>query len=158
MPESMPVAKTLSVAAIQHGTVIDHIVSGQAFRILQLLRLIDKPYKITVGMHLPSKQLGYKDLIKIENYSLTQNQANEITVFAPDASINIIKDFAVAEKINPHLPDFIEGVFCCQNPHCITQEEEVKSFFSIKAMGRTVKLTCRFCEKTVDRNQVKVAL
>lgn len=150
--------KTLSVSAIENGTVIDHIHAGQAFRILQLLDLMDKSHQITVGLNLPSKRLKLKDLIKIENVTLTSQQANDIIIFAPHATINIIKQFEVAEKVDTTLPAQIANVFVCMNANCITHSEPVNSFFYIKEQGKQVKLICRFCENIANHNELKVKL
>jgi len=147
---------TLSVTAIKHGTVIDHVTPGQALRILHLLGLVDSRYKVTIGLHLPSKRLGMKDLIKIENRILTENEANEIVVFAPDATINVIENFIVVNKITTRLPHTMKAVFDCPNPACITQTESVDSLFYISSRLRSVKLICHYCDKTFDRDQVNV--
>ena len=149
--------KTVSVAAIQNGTVIDHITSDQTLRIMHMLRLLNKKLKVTVGFNLPSKRMKTKDLIKIEDHVLTNKEANEITVFAPDATINVIKEFEVVQKIITSLPSHICGVFICPNTNCITQKEPVESFFTIKEQGSTqVTVVCRFCEREYDRNEVEV--
>lgn len=150
--------KTLPVSAIHNGTVIDHIPSGQAFRIIHLLSLLDKKHKVTVGLNLPSKRMRLKDLIKIENHHLKNNEANEITIFAPEATINIIQNFEVVDKIITSLPLSISGIFICPNPICITHSEPIESFFYIKEQGKDVKLMCRYCEKTYHRNNVKVKI
>jgi len=49
--------KTLSVSAIQNGTVIDHITPGQTLRIIHMLRLLHKKLKVTVGFNLSSNRL-----------------------------------------------------------------------------------------------------
>lgn len=151
-------SKTLSVAAIQNGTVIDHIPAGQALKIIYLLRLLETNQCVTVGFKLPSNRMKHKDLIKIEDYVLTEEEANKITVFAQEATINVITNFNVEQKIIAHMPKMIEGVFMCPNTGCITHAEPVSSYFSIDEQGVAVKLKCRFCEKSFDRNQVKVAI
>lgn len=150
--------KTLSVAAIQNGTVIDHIASGQALRIIRLLRLLEKKLQVTVGLNLPSKRFKHKDLIKIENHVITNNEANEITIFAPAATINVIRNFEVVDKITTTLPDSIARIFICPNSNCITRTEVVDSFFTIEEHSKQVNLICRFCEKRFDRNKVKVSI
>jgi aspartate carbamoyltransferase regulatory subunit len=150
--------KTLSVSAIQNGTVIDHINSGQALRILHLLELLEKKHKVTLGLNLPSKRMKLKDIIKIENHALKNQEANEITVFAPEATINIIKEFEVVQKITTTLPPSIRAVFSCPNLACITHKEPMETFFHIESQGKQVNLTCKYCEQTFDRNQVKVKI
>ena len=151
-------SKTLSVSAIKNGTVIDHIAPPQALRLIRLLRLLDSKNKVTVGLNLPSKHIGRKDLIKIENRVLTNIEANEIVVFAPQATINIIEDFEVIKKMTTHLPESMASVFICPNPTCITHCEPIESFFYIDEQGRQIKLTCRYCEKVFDRDLVKVGI
>lgn len=148
-------SKTLAVAAIKNGTVIDHIPVGQALRIIQLLNLVQNKHKVTVGLNLPSKQLRCKDLIKIENRILSDAEANEVTIFAPDATINIIENFEVSKKITTSLPATIVGVFVCPNPVCITRAEAVASYFYVEQHARYMKLTCKYCERQFDRDQVK---
>lgn len=125
-------SKTLSVSAIQNGTVIDHINSGQAIRIIYLLDLLEKKHKVTIGLNLPSKTIKFKDIIKIENHTLKNEEANEITVFAPEATINIIQNFEVVKKITTTLPPSISDVFDCPNPACITRTEPVETFLISK--------------------------
>lgn len=150
--------KTLSVSAIQHGTVIDHIHSGQALRIIHLLDLLERKHQVTIGMYLPSKTMKFKDIIKIENLILTNDEANEVTVFAPEATINIIQNFEVAQKITTSLPPHIANVFECPNPECITRTEPVATFFNIDAKSKQINLVCKYCEKTFDRNAVAVKI
>lgn len=150
--------KTLSVSAIQNGTVIDHISSGQTLRIIHMLRLLDKKHRVTVGFNLPSKCMKIKDLIKIEDFILTNKTANEITVFAQEATINIIQNFEVVQKIITTLPTHIQGIFICPNSNCITHDEPIESFFFIKEQGKQVKLICQYCEKTFDRKEVNVKI
>ncbi len=150
-------SKTLSVSAIEHGTVIDHITAGQALRIIHMLRLLDKQLCVTVGLNLSSRRLQRKDLIKIENYQLSKEEANKTTIFASDATINIIKDFSVVEKIKTRLPEHVEEVFVCPNAACITHGEALQSQFMIEDQGAVVKLICVYCEKIFDRNRVKVS-
>lgn len=148
--------KTLSVSAIQHGTVIDHIYPGQALRIIQMLKLIENKHCVTVGLNLSSRRLKHKDLIKIEDHNLEQVDADKIMILAPDATINIIKKFEVIEKIITKLPKYVSAIFTCQNPMCITNAESVETFFEVKEQGKLVKLVCRFCEKVYDRDQLKL--
>ncbi|MEO8402494.1 MAG: aspartate carbamoyltransferase regulatory subunit [Gammaproteobacteria bacterium] len=149
---------TLSVSAIKNGTVIDHIASGQGLRIIHLLSLQNSQLQITIGLRLPSKLIGMKDLIKIEDRILTDEEANEIVVFAADATINIIDNFTVVKKISTHLPSEMKNVFICPNPSCITQSEFIESRFSIEQQLKSIKLACHFCEKVFERDQVEVRI
>lgn len=148
-------SETLPVSAIKNGTVIDHIAAGQAFRIIHLLGLEMSKAKVTIGLHLPSKRLGQKDLIKIEDRVLTAAEANEIVVFSPCATINVIQNFAVTKKISTHLPAIMKKVFICPNLNCITHIECIDSYFYISEERKQIILTCYYCERIYDRDQVK---
>jgi aspartate carbamoyltransferase regulatory subunit len=150
--------KTLSVSAIQDGTVIDHIKAGNALRILSLLGLVASHYQMTLGLNLPSKRIGRKDLIKIESLALTPEQANEVVIFAPNVTINIVKNFEVIEKIKTHLPTNIRDVFICPNLVCISQEKNIGSAFYIEEQAKQMVLTCHYCERSFDRDQLKVKI
>lgn len=150
--------KTLSVSAIENGTVIDHIAAGEALRIIHLLNLLKKKRRITLGLNLSSKRLRLKDIIKIENHFLNVDEANEITIFSPEVTINVIKNFDVVEKITTKLPKSVADVFDCPNPVCITHLESVQTFFYIEEKATEVHLVCKYCEKTFDRHQVKVKI
>jgi aspartate carbamoyltransferase regulatory subunit len=150
--------KTLLVSAIENGTVIDHINAGLALRIINLLKLQDKQCSVTIGLNLPSRQLKLKDLIKIESYILSHEEANDIAIFAPEATINVIKNFEVMDKITITMPKQIQRVFVCSNAACITQTEQVDTFFYIEAQSKQINLICKYCEKKFDRNQMIVRM
>lgn len=146
----------LSVSAICNGTVIDHIPEGQAIRIVELLSLLDRPNPIMIGVHLKSTRLLRKDLLKIENCQLTEDEANKVMAFAPSATINLIEGFQVVKKISARLPESIHAVFICPNPACITRVEPIETVFHLAPDGRNIFLTCHFCEKSFNRDTAEV--
>lgn len=146
--------KQLQVEAICNGSVIDHIPAGQGIKILKLFHLLDTRERITVGLNLPSAALGAKDLIKVENTSLTGDQANQLALFAPHATVNIIENFKVVTKHQLQLPEQIVGVFACPNSNCISHVEPVSSHFSVRAVKGEVRLKCRYCEKSFTQEIV----
>lgn len=139
--------KQLSVAAIENGTVIDHIPAGQGMRIVRLLKLAGHNNKVTLGLNLPSRSMGYKDLIKVEGREISQQEANQIALFAPKATINIIRGFRIERKSNVVLPESISQILSCPNPRCITNHEPVGTCFRVNCLGEKVTLQCDFCEK-----------
>ncbi len=140
--------KTLSVAAIENGTVIDHILAGQGMRIVRLLKLASHKNEVTLGLNLPSQSMGYKDLIKVEGRVITSEEANQIAVFAPKAKINIIDDFQVVKKFPVELPKKVVKMLCCPNPRCITNHDPMDTLFYIRSFGEGVELCCKYCEKS----------
>jgi len=155
MPEKQ---QKLQVEAICNGSVIDHIPAGQGIKILKLFHLLDTQQRITVGLNLPSAALGAKDLIKVENIALTEAQANQLALFAPKATVNLIKDFKVVKKHQLQLPEFIEGIFACPNSNCISHREPVRSRFSVRQVHGDVRMKCKYCEKSFTKEIVSELL
>jgi aspartate carbamoyltransferase regulatory subunit len=139
--------ETLSVAAIEKGTVIDHIPAGSALSIFDLLQLRKFSHCISIGLNLPSQKKGRKDLIKIENHFLQPKEVHDIAIFAPQATINIILNFEVITKMTATLPDAVEKILICPNQHCITHVEPVFTIFFVEEFKRKVQLSCKYCER-----------
>ncbi|HBV40963.1 MAG TPA: aspartate carbamoyltransferase regulatory subunit, partial [Erwinia sp.] len=108
----------------------------------------------TSSATLPSGELGRKDLIKIENTFLTDDQINQLAVYAPHATVNRIDNYDVVGKISPTLPDKIERVLTCPNSNCISRSEPVNSSFAVKKRNDNVQLKCKYCEKEFARHVV----
>ena len=121
--------KTVSVSAIKEGTVIDHIEAGRGLQIVRLLSLLIEEKQMTIGLNLKSPSMGLKDLIKIEDRFLTPSDIDQIAIFAPLATVNVIKNYAVAEKFAIVIPERIEKVFICPNLQCITNAEPISTLF-----------------------------
>ena len=139
--------KQLLVSAIKNGTVIDHIQAGMAAKLLQVLNLGAHKKIVTLGLNLPSKNMGLKDLIKIEDKELTKQEANRIAIFSPQASINIISNYEVTEKFDVTLPEAVHSLIVCPNPKCITNNESMNSDFKVQRANDQIKLQCKYCEK-----------
>lgn len=142
----------LQVEAICKGTVIDHIPAGQGIKILKQLQLLDSNVRITVGFNLPSQELGLKDIIKVENRLFDEMEANELAIFAPGATINVIDEYQVQNKFQMSIPKFIEGVFECPNSNCITHNEPVQSYFSLRQGKHGLQMRCKYCEKSFSQD------
>lgn len=144
----------LLVAAIKDGSVVDHITAGHGFKIVQILRLSAHKKIVTVGLNLPSRAMKHKDLIKVEGRELTPSEGSEVALFAPQATINIIRDYKIVKKFSVVLPKTIEHLIVCPNPKCITNNEKMKSIFHIEQNGG-VLLTCNYCEKTFNEEDIQ---
>ena len=57
----------LVVAAIENGTVIDHIPAEKTYQVVNLLQLEKMETPVTIGYNLPSKKIGKKGIIKVAN-------------------------------------------------------------------------------------------
>lgn len=147
----------LQVEAIKRGTVIDHIPAQVGFKLLSLFRLTETDQRITIGLNLPSGELGRKDLIKIENTFLTDDQINQLAFYAPHATVNRIDDYDVVAKLSPVLPERIERVLTCPNGNCISRTEPVFSSFTVKQRADNLHLKCKYCEKEFTHHVVMAA-
>ena len=99
--------KQLSVSAIESGTVIDHIPANTLFKVISILGLDHIDSQITFGTNLESKKLGRKAIIKISGKFFEDTDINRIALVAPEAKLNIIKDYEVVEKKVVEVPDEI---------------------------------------------------
>ena len=140
------------VAAIQNGTVIDHIPSEKAYQVAQLLKLAQLDTPVTIGYNFRSKKLGRKGIIKVEDKFFTDEEISRLSVVAPKIVLNIINNFEVVEKKTVTTPEEIHGIVKCNNPVCITNNEPMKTYFHVL----NGILTCHYCEKEQDINKVEL--
>ena len=138
---------TMTVEAIENGTVIDHIPAGFGLAILRHFKLDEGGNRITVGFNLKGKR-GNKDLIKIQNIRFDKAEAAQIALFAPTATVNVIENFKVIKKIKPTLPEKVVGIFACPNDNCASHGEPVVGTFTVKTAHNKPRLKCFFCEKS----------
>ncbi len=145
--------KELSISAIKNGTVIDHIPSNVAFNLLHILDIKGINGVISIATNLASKKIGKKGIIKISDKSLTKEEVDKIAVIAPDATVNIIKDYEVKEKIKVAIPLTIDKIIKCSNPNCITNNEEVTTKFYV--LGKEpLKVKCHYCERNIEKEEI----
>lgn len=147
--------KQLVVSAIKEGTVIDHIPAKDLFKVISILGLDHIETYITFGTNLDSKKLGKKAIIKVSKVFFRQEDINRIALVAPEAKLNIIRDYQVVEKMIVEVPDEITGIAKCVNPMCITNKEEVKTKFKV-VNKKEVSLKCHYCEKITDQNNLDI--
>lgn len=147
--------KQLSVSAIENGTVIDHVPAKALFKVIQILGLDHSENQITFGTNLESKKLGKKAIIKISGIYFEDEDINRIALVAPEAKLNIIKDYEVVEKKVVEVPDNIMGIARCMNPKCITNFETVTTRFRVVSK-KNVALKCHYCEKITTQENLQI--
>jgi aspartate carbamoyltransferase regulatory subunit len=143
--------KELKVQPIRNGTVIDHIPPGRAPKVLEVLGL-PRPEGtsiVSAVMNVPSKKTKRKDIVKVEDRELRADELSKIALIAPDVTINIIREFDVAQKSDVELPDTVKGLIDCQNPSCVTNHEPTDAAFDV-LQEDPPQLKCRYCERVVD--------
>ena len=145
----------LSVSAIKNGTVIDHIPANSLFDVIQILGLNKLDKMITFGTNMESKKLGKKAIIKLSEVFFDERDLNRIALVAPQAKLNIIKDYKVVEKWVVEIPDEIVSIAKCVNPKCITNNENVKTRFYVVSKEK-IALKCHYCEKITDKKNLVI--
>jgi aspartate carbamoyltransferase regulatory subunit len=145
--------KQLKVSAIRNGTVIDHIPANNLFKVINILGLYRSDNQITFGTNLESKQYGLKAIVKISDKFFVDEEINRIALAAPQAKLNIIRDYKVEEKKKVEVPDEFTGIVKCVNPKCITNNDNVKPRFRVISK-RDVSLKCHYCEKITDQEHM----
>ncbi|MDP8211157.1 MAG: aspartate carbamoyltransferase regulatory subunit [Candidatus Stygibacter australis] len=144
--------KKMKVRQIENGAVIDHIAAGKALYIAQLLHLVESSLFV-IGSNLQSSKFGKKDIIKIENYILSDAEKHSIALISPRASFVQIQNYDVISKETSDIPDVIEYLIVCPNLTCITNTENMSSRFDINKDNMTVR--CAYCEKKYTVDEVK---
>ena len=144
----------MQVSAIENGTVIDHIPASNLFKVISILHLevIDNP--MTFGSNLESEKLGKKAIVKISDKFFADDEINRIALVAPEAKLNIIRNYQVVEKREVKVPCNIVGIVRCVNPTCITNHEAITPRFKVVSEGE-ISLMCEYCEKITESDQMK---
>lgn len=137
----------LRVSKIRDGTVIDHVTAGQALNVLAVLGIDgDEGFGVSIGMNVPSDTLGRKDIVKVEGRELSQSEVDIISLLAPEATVNIVREFDVIEKNRVERPERVVGLLRCPNRNCITNADEpVVSTFRVVDDG----VRCEYCGEII---------
>jgi aspartate carbamoyltransferase regulatory subunit len=139
---------TLVINPIRNGTVIDHITAGEALIVLRILGIVGRTGEaVSVATNVESYELSKKDVVKIENRELKAREVDRIALVAPNATINIIRDYHVIDKKGVIIPKLLLGVLKCPNPCCITNTNEpVLSRFEMC----NKKAVCTYCDAVIS--------
>ncbi|WOF16416.1 aspartate carbamoyltransferase regulatory subunit [Methanoplanus sp. FWC-SCC4] len=138
----------LLISPIENGTVIDHIKSGEALNVLRILGITGTTDKsLSIATNVQSSISEKKDIVKISNMELSKDDVNKIALIAPNATINIIRNYCVIEKIGVKIPDLLMGVIICSNPGCISNSNEpIDSKFEVVDGN----LHCLYCDNIIS--------
>lgn len=144
--------KELAVAALRCGTVIDHIPAESLFKAVKILGIEKMTTNVTIGNNLSSHRLGKKGIIKVADVEFDDDVLNRIALIAPHANINIIRDYKVARKFPISLPQEIVGIVRCGNPKCITNNEPMRTRFTVVDRD-DVAIRCHYCGQVVKSEE-----
>lgn len=134
------------VAAIENGTVIDHIPADKTYQVVSLLRLEKLDTQVTIGYNYNSKKLGRKGIIKVADKFFNDEEISRLSVVAPNIVLNTIRDYEVVEKRTATIPNELRGIVKCNNPKCITNNEPMPTLFHVVDKQQGI-LKCHYCEK-----------
>ncbi|MCD6414649.1 MAG: aspartate carbamoyltransferase regulatory subunit [Candidatus Diapherotrites archaeon] len=139
----------MMVKHIENGTVIDHINAGKA---LEVLKIIGGPNSsITViAINVLSTKHGRKDILKMEDVYIDKKKLDLISLIAPNATVDVIKNGKVAEKRQVKLPKEVSGVLKCLNPKCITNKPREPAVTKFIVKQNPLRLICAYCNKEFE--------
>ena len=135
------------VTAIRNGTVVDHIPAGHALQVIQMLRInMTRTTPVSLVMNVPSDKLGRKDVLKVEDRELNQEELDRLALIAPTASIAIIRNHAVAEKLKVELADDLINIASCSFSNCITKNAREPLPQRLRVISRDpLEVRCYYC-------------
>jgi len=145
----------LLISPIQNGTVIDHIKAGEALTVLRILGITGSTEEsLSIATNVQSNVTSaMKDIVKISDRELSKTEVNRIALISPNATINIIRNYRVVEKVGVELPEVLTGVVLCPNQGCITNSDE-----PIETKFRVVDgtLHCLYCDNIITPDLVDI--
>ena len=142
----------LIVTKIQDGTVIDRISPGKALKVLEVLGIDSNyPYEVALAMRVPSNKMKLKDVVKIKGKALTKQDTQKLSFISPSATVNIIEDYQVKNKVELNIPDHVEEFIDCINPNCVSNTHEpIVSSFDVVSKNPLI-LRCVFCDRIIEQ-------
>lgn len=138
------------------GTVVDHLPAGSATRALALLRL-PREGPVTVGMNVPSKRHGRKDIVRVEGLVLRKRELDRLALLGRQVTVSIVRRGVVTEKQVLEVPARIEGILGCPNPTCITRSESVPTVFHRQG-EYPYRFRCHHCERVMAAEDAQRSL
>lgn len=144
------------VTAIRNGTVVDHIPSGHAMQVIRILRInTSRATPVSLVMNVPSDKLGRKDVLKIEDRELNQEDLDRLALIAPAASIAIIRNHAVAEKMRVELADDLVNISKCSFSNCITKNAREPLPQRLRVVSHDpLEVRCYYCGRGQDIDEL----
>ena len=134
----------MKVDSIKNGFVIDHIPAGKGIELYNLLGLGELDCQIATIRNAPSRLMGKKDIIKID--ADIELSLEVIGFFDAGITVNTIKNEVLVNKTHMQLPERVENVCKCKNPHCITStEQELSHIFRLTDRENRV-YRCLYCD------------
>jgi len=137
------------VTAIRNGTVIDHIPAGHALQVIRMLRIdMKRSTPVSLVMNVPSDKISRKDVLKIEDRELNQEELDRLALIAPAASIAIIRNHVVSGKLKVELSGELYNIASCSFSNCITKGVREPLPQRMKVVNdEPLEIRCYYCGK-----------
>ena len=134
----------MNIDSIKNGIVIDHISAGNGMKLYHLLNLDALKCSVAIIKNVPSKKMGRKDIIKIDEALDVDLEA--LGYIDNGITINTIENGVKTNKRHCELPEKITNIVKCKNPRCITSvEQEIDHVFKLTDRENKV-YRCIYCE------------
>lgn len=93
--------KEFKIVPIRNGTVLDHISAGKSLEVLQALGfpVAGSSKVVSLSMNLPSERVGLKDVIKLEDVELSDEEVAKVKAISDTGSLVVIRNYDVADKL-----------------------------------------------------------
>lgn len=136
----------MQVTSISEGIVLDHITQGNGLKIFSKLNLAALDHPVVLLMNVPSRLLGRKDIIKIQN--IQDIDLAMIGLVDSSTTVNVILGGEIIRKHKVGIPEEVKGLFKCSNPRCVTNADTYAepSFRLVDARNR--EYACGYCDET----------
>ena len=134
----------MRVDSMKNGIVIDHISSGKAMDIYNMLGLDELDCTVAILRNVPSKKMGKKDIIKIDcdidiNFDV-------LGFLSPNITVDIVREGEVVEKKHIALPEQLTDILTCKNPRCITSTEQDIHHIFKRTDAKNGIYRCIYCD------------
>ncbi len=146
------------VSRIEEGTVVDHIPDWKAQTASRVLRLdklarMQADVSVVILQNVTSKQLGRKDIIKIDKWHVDEKDADILFLVFPSITVNYIDEGKVA-KYQPKVPDTIEGRIRCPELGCISNADREPVVPRFATLKKDRLLQCHYCDTLLGFDSV----
>ena len=110
---------------------------------------------VSLVMNVPSDKMGRKDVLKIEDLELSQEELDRLALISPQASVAIIRNYGVAEKRVVELNEELLNVARCTFWNCITRNKMEPLPQKLRVVSRDpIEVRCYYCGRGQNMEEI----
>ena len=142
----------MNIDGVNTGIVLDHIQAGKGWEIYNLLGLDKVDCTVAIIQRASSTKYGKKDIIKVDGD--VDIDLDVLGYVDTNITVNKIRDRHLEKKVHLTLPEYLTGVIKCNNPRCITSEEQgiVHKFRLVDPENK--KYRCVYCDSVYKETHI----